>query len=381
MNKNSVIRFSLWSWLVLNLLLAPCSGADESASVAVHFNKNKTSLAEAEKDKIRDLFHKYELGAKGRVFVVGYTDATGSKDYNNKLSRKRAHAVRREIISAFGINPSVVMAMGRGSKTPVADNKQTKGKAQNRRAEIYLVNATLRKPEREYGPNDPYFPAINILVQDADALVRERLFNDALRKLHEARALGGDHYSDWHTVYGIAGYYSGAPVDQVNAHLETAVQLDRYNFKAREFLSRVEARRKFAAGEVTKEMGRTVEEAIGVTAVAQEHEYMRLFGVEPFAHDKLDDRAVDVWQCVDQNKALVTYHFDHAKVYAWAFAPKKAKLKPQSANPGPKPSQSLPTGVAEGESSGQSAAVMETHAPVGDISENPRRIWESELFK
>ncbi len=381
MNTSRVIQYTIWSWLAISLFVLPHLWAEKDVSVVVQFNNNKASLSKAENAKIRDLFNKYELGPKGRVFVLGYTDASGNRDYNYKLSKKRAQAVRREIISAFGIDASVVMAQGRGSKNPVAKNSQAKGKAQNRRAEIYLVNATLRKPKREYGPNDPHYPNINILVQDAEALVRERQFDDAFRKLHEARAIGGDHYSDWHTVYGIAGYYGGAAVEKVNAHLATAVQLDGYNFKAREFLSRVQARLKFTAGEVTKDMGQTVEEAIGVTAVAQQYEYMRLFGVEPFAHEKLDDRPVDVWQCADQNKALVVYHFNHSQVCAWAFPHKKAKPKPLSKQGDPKPSEPTPKAASETNPSGQAIAAVGTDAQDRNIGENSRRIWESDLFK
>ena len=180
--------------------------AEEGPSLVVHFDNGQSFLSAKDKTRLRALFENYAIEPKSRVFILGYTDAVGDATGNFRLSRKRAQSVRREIISDFGIDATIVMAMGKGEENPVADNRKAHGRAMNRRAEVYLANAPERKPTREYGPRDPYLPTIQSLVQEAESLIKRGQLNGAIQKLDEARSMGGDHYSDWHTAYGITGY-------------------------------------------------------------------------------------------------------------------------------------------------------------------------------
>ncbi len=70
--------------------------------------------------------------------IVGYTDNTGSKAFNKKLSQARADQVRALLIDR-GVNPNRVTALGRGPANPVADNATPEGRAQNRRIEAELT--------------------------------------------------------------------------------------------------------------------------------------------------------------------------------------------------------------------------------------------------
>lgn len=357
--KNKSICINLLLWVIL--LWAPnVTGGDSGPSVVVRFDSGKAFLDDAEKVKLRQLFQTYDVTGAGRVFVLGYTDSRGGSNSNYGLSRKRAQAVQREIVSAFGIDATVVMALGKGPESPVADNGQADGRAQNRRAEVYLANAVARRPQRTYGPDDPHLPAITDLVQEADTLVRERRIDEALKKLGQAHAIGGDHYSDWHTVMGIAGFYAGAP--QSKSHLATAVQLDPYNYKAREFLSRLQARRKVTDGKVTAAMGQRPETAIPITAVVQAHEYLRLFGVQPVSHRELANQPIQVWACVDEKGRPVIYHFNHAPVFRWAFAKDTAMQAPQA---------NMTAEPLDG------AALNTQPLP----SAGSQKVWESKIFK
>ena len=70
--------------------------------------------------------------------LEGYTDNVGKEDYNLKLSKKRAEAVKKYIESK-GIMPSRITAEGFGSSKPIADNKTEAGREKNRRVEFKIV--------------------------------------------------------------------------------------------------------------------------------------------------------------------------------------------------------------------------------------------------
>jgi outer membrane protein OmpA-like peptidoglycan-associated protein len=71
------------------------------------------------------------------VTVAGYTDSTGSADYNQKLSEKRATTVALYLHSR-GVAQQRLAAIGHGEKNPVASNNTAEGRARNRRVEITL---------------------------------------------------------------------------------------------------------------------------------------------------------------------------------------------------------------------------------------------------
>jgi OOP family OmpA-OmpF porin len=65
--------------------------------------------------------------------VEGHTDSRGNDDYNQKLSERRAVAVRDTLINSFGVDDSKVTAVGYGESRPIATNDTASGRAQNRR--------------------------------------------------------------------------------------------------------------------------------------------------------------------------------------------------------------------------------------------------------
>jgi outer membrane protein OmpA-like peptidoglycan-associated protein len=75
-----------------------------------------------------------EFGAVS-VSVDGYTDNTGSRDANLRLSEARAQAVL-SALSAAGVDASRMAAAGHADDSPVADNGTEEGRAQNRRTEL-----------------------------------------------------------------------------------------------------------------------------------------------------------------------------------------------------------------------------------------------------
>jgi outer membrane protein OmpA-like peptidoglycan-associated protein len=75
---------------------------------------------------------------KTSIHVVGYTDSTGSFEYNIKLSEKRADSVAA-YFKAQGVHPARLFTQGKGPRDPVASNDTPEGRARNRRVELTLV--------------------------------------------------------------------------------------------------------------------------------------------------------------------------------------------------------------------------------------------------
>ena len=70
-----------------------------------------------------------------KVEVQGYTDSTGTAEYNLGLSQRRAEAVE-SYLEGKGVDPGIVSAKGYGAANPVASNDTPAGRAQNRRVEF-----------------------------------------------------------------------------------------------------------------------------------------------------------------------------------------------------------------------------------------------------
>jgi OmpA-OmpF porin, OOP family len=74
------------------------------------------------------------------IIAIGHTDSIGSKAYNQKLSLRRANAVKAYLVSK-GIEANRVYTEGKGETQPIADNKTKEGRAKNRRVEIEVVGS------------------------------------------------------------------------------------------------------------------------------------------------------------------------------------------------------------------------------------------------
>lgn len=85
-------------------------------------------------DKMADIISQYDQTA---VHVIGHTDSTGSSNYNQSLSEKRASSVGRYLGNS-GVQRSRMRVAGRGETQPVASNGTSSGRSRNRRVEIYL---------------------------------------------------------------------------------------------------------------------------------------------------------------------------------------------------------------------------------------------------
>lgn len=71
-----------------------------------------------------------------RVSIIGHTDSDGDDASNLDLSKRRALAVKNELITSFGIDASRLETDGKGESDPLVPNSSSVNKAQNRRVEF-----------------------------------------------------------------------------------------------------------------------------------------------------------------------------------------------------------------------------------------------------
>jgi outer membrane protein OmpA-like peptidoglycan-associated protein len=75
--------------------------------------------------------------------VHGHTDDVGTQEYNQKLSERRARAVRDYLVEA-GLPPEILSVEGHGKTLPLVQGTSEEARAKNRRVELGVVNTRIR---------------------------------------------------------------------------------------------------------------------------------------------------------------------------------------------------------------------------------------------
>jgi outer membrane protein OmpA-like peptidoglycan-associated protein len=119
---------------------------------AVRFDTSKSTLtaqAQANLDKLIPVFRSY---ADTDITIFGYTDSTGSVDFNQKLSEQRAASVKN-YLAGKGISVARFTTKGLGIADPIADNETVDGRSKNRRVEFAITanDKMIKDAEKEAG--------------------------------------------------------------------------------------------------------------------------------------------------------------------------------------------------------------------------------------
>jgi outer membrane protein OmpA-like peptidoglycan-associated protein len=86
------------------------------------------------------------------VEIDGYTDGTGSLEFNGRLSQQRADSVR-SYLSSQGVNSSAITTQGFGPSQPIASNGTASGRQQNRRVELVVSGSSIGQAVGQNTPN------------------------------------------------------------------------------------------------------------------------------------------------------------------------------------------------------------------------------------
>lgn len=109
-------------------------------SADAFFDFDKATLKPEGKATLNDLASKIKNIKLETLITTGHTDSIGSDAYNQRLSLRRANAVKAYLVSQ-GVAADRIVVEGKGETKPVADNKTAAGRAKNRRVEVEVVGA------------------------------------------------------------------------------------------------------------------------------------------------------------------------------------------------------------------------------------------------
>jgi OOP family OmpA-OmpF porin len=130
-----------------------CPSAESMiVSLNIRFDTGKAVIKDKYNKDIKTIATLMKVDPTVKVVIEGYTDNLGNDEYNQKLSEKRAKAVRQYLISKFGIDGSRLTAVGYGKAKPIAGNDTEEGRQKNRRVQALfetqmIANKSVTMPK------------------------------------------------------------------------------------------------------------------------------------------------------------------------------------------------------------------------------------------
>lgn len=121
-------------------------GIDVKFDSGILFDINKTDIKPAAITNLDNLASSLLSNPQTKVQIDGYTDNTGSAEYNLSLSDRRANAVKSYLMNK-GVDASRMASVGYGITHPAADNSTEEGRAKNRRVDIGIMADEQMKKE------------------------------------------------------------------------------------------------------------------------------------------------------------------------------------------------------------------------------------------
>jgi outer membrane protein OmpA-like peptidoglycan-associated protein len=110
---------------------------------AIHFKLNSSELTPEDKTQLDSMIQKFDAAKNYAIQLEGFTDTTGPEQFNLELSRRRAEAVARYLALNGKIPLYRISILGFGEADPTADNSTLKGREQNRRVEVGLLELSI----------------------------------------------------------------------------------------------------------------------------------------------------------------------------------------------------------------------------------------------
>lgn len=88
-------------------------------------------------DELRRVAEVLNAYPQTRLQIAGHTDSSGSEQYNQPLSERRAEAVKTILVN-YQVVPQRISTIGYGESQPIASNETASGRQMNRRVAITI---------------------------------------------------------------------------------------------------------------------------------------------------------------------------------------------------------------------------------------------------
>ncbi len=137
--RGSIDSFEINKTILMHKIKDITSGKLSIKLNNVFFETNSYQLKKESYPELNRLAKFIKANPKLKIEIAGHTDNTGSSQYNLRLSKKRANAIKRYLVSK-GCNPNQLITKGYGETRPIADNSTEEGKKQNRRVEFKVIS-------------------------------------------------------------------------------------------------------------------------------------------------------------------------------------------------------------------------------------------------
>lgn len=111
--------------------------ADLQVNLHIEFAFDSAALGAAEKPKLETLCTVLQTSDIAHVQIIGHTDASGTAEYNEKLSVLRAEEVQRYLVDSCGVDAARLEAIGLGERFPF--NRDNPRADENRRVEFQAL--------------------------------------------------------------------------------------------------------------------------------------------------------------------------------------------------------------------------------------------------
>lgn len=102
----------------------------------IYFDTGKADVKPESDGALKEISKLLQQDASLELYVVGHTDNVGTLASNMDLSKRRADAVAKALVTKYSIAPTRLSAQGDGPTAPVASNDSEEGRAKNRRVEL-----------------------------------------------------------------------------------------------------------------------------------------------------------------------------------------------------------------------------------------------------
>lgn len=117
-------------------LMSDIQATGHASVYGIYFDFNKADIKPESEKAIKEIAKLLKQKPSLKLYVVGHTDNVGTLHYNMNLSKARADAVMKELVTKYKISAQRLKAYGVGQLAPVASNEKEEGRAKNRRVEL-----------------------------------------------------------------------------------------------------------------------------------------------------------------------------------------------------------------------------------------------------